>query len=102
MTETFAIVTLTSAALATTRARFEVSPAGLRIVGGEVLYRQFVPREALDVDAARVVDLEREAGYRPARRTMGTALPGYAGGWFRLANGQKALVYLTERTRAVV
>ena len=37
----------------------------------------------------------------PARRTMGTGLPGYQSGWFRLKNGEKALLYLTDRTKAV-
>jgi hypothetical protein len=32
---------------------------------------------------------------------MGTALPGYQSGWFRLRNGEKALLYLTDRSRAV-
>ncbi|HYG81514.1 MAG TPA: PH domain-containing protein, partial [Pyrinomonadaceae bacterium] len=33
--------------------------------------------------------------------TMGGAFPGYASGWFRLANGEKALLYLTDRRKAV-
>jgi Leu/Phe-tRNA-protein transferase len=32
---------------------------------------------------------------------MGTGLSGYQAGWFRLANGEEALVYLTDRRRAV-
>ena len=32
---------------------------------------------------------------------MGTGLPGYQAGWFRLRNGEKALLYLTDRARAV-
>jgi hypothetical protein len=34
-------------------------------------------------------------------RTLGTGLPGYKAGWFRLGNGEKALVYLTDLERAV-
>jgi hypothetical protein len=34
-------------------------------------------------------------------RTVGTALPGYRSGWFRLANGEKALVYVTDPSRVV-
>jgi hypothetical protein len=33
---------------------------------------------------------------------MGSGLPGYAGGWFRLRNGERALVYLTDRRNAVI
>ena len=36
------------------------------------------------------------AQLRPGLRTMGTGLPGYRAGWFRLRNGEKALLYLTE------
>jgi hypothetical protein len=32
---------------------------------------------------------------------MGTALPNYQSGWFRLANGEKALLYLSQRDRAL-
>jgi hypothetical protein len=32
---------------------------------------------------------------------MGTGLPGFSAGWFRLRNGNKALVYLTDGSRAV-
>lgn len=32
---------------------------------------------------------------------MGTGLPGYQSGWFRLANGERALLYLTDRSKAV-
>jgi hypothetical protein len=32
---------------------------------------------------------------------MGTGLPGYKAGWFRLRNGERALLYLTDRARAV-
>jgi hypothetical protein len=32
---------------------------------------------------------------------MGTGLPGYRSGWFRLRNGEKALLYLTDTSRAV-
>ena len=47
------------------------------------------------------VDLGREEQLRPKWRRIGTALPGYQAGWFRLRNGEKALLYLTDRTRAV-
>jgi hypothetical protein len=32
---------------------------------------------------------------------MGTGLPGYAAGWFKLANGEKALVYVTTQSEVV-
>lgn len=79
--------------------RFEIGPDGLRLEGD--LYGRLVPTSQLRVDLARRVDLGRDDALRPTWRRMGTGLPGYQAGWFRLRNGEKALLYLTDRTRAV-
>ncbi len=79
--------------------RFEIRTDGLRLAGD--LYGRLVPKSQLRVDLARRVDLGREEPLRPKWRRIGTALPGYQAGWFRLRNGEKALLYLTDRTRAV-
>jgi hypothetical protein len=79
--------------------RFEIRADGLRLEGD--LYGRLVPRSQLRLDLARRVDLGREEELQPKSRRMGTALPGYQAGWFRLRNGEKALLYLTDRTRAV-
>lgn len=81
------------------RASIEVSPAGLRLRGD--LYARLIPTSQLRGGAARLVDLRTAPEYRPTRRSLGTGLPGYAAGWFRLASGEKALLFLTDRTRAV-
>ena len=78
---------------------FEIQPGGLKLSGD--LYGRFIPRAELRVDAARRVDLVRDSTLRPTSRRLGTGLPGYQAGWFRLRNGDKALLYLTDRTRAV-
>ena len=79
--------------------RFELSDDGLRLRGD--LYGRMIPADALRGGAARIVDLSNTPDLQPRWRTMGTALPGYRAGWFRLRNGEKALVYLTETSRAV-
>lgn len=79
--------------------RFELRDDGLRLRGD--LYGRTIPYGAMDGSAARVVDLEAERDLAPRTRTMGTAVPGYAAGWFRLRNGEKALLYLTDRAHAV-
>lgn len=78
---------------------FEVGAFGLRIRGD--LYGRTIPASQLHTDSARIVNIEQETAMKPRSRRVGTALPGYSSGWFRLANGEKALVYLTQRTRAV-
>jgi hypothetical protein len=78
--------------------RFELSAEGLRLTGD--FYGRLIPREQLDVSGAHRLGAE-DTALLPKLRTLGTGLPGYQAGWFRLGNGQKALVYLTDRSRAV-
>ena len=80
-------------------ASFEVHSGGLRLRGD--LYGREVPAFQLRGGAARIVDLDQERSLRPRGKTMGTAMPGYRAGWFKLANGEKALLYLTDMRRAV-
>jgi hypothetical protein len=95
-------IALGTVALATSgarTARFEISSEGLRLRGD--FYGRLIPIDALRIDQARRVELDATSELAPRRRTMGTGLPGYQAGWFRLRNGEKALVYLTDRRRAV-
>lgn len=78
---------------------FELSDAGLRLRGD--LYGRMIPADSLRGGAARIVDLASSPDLQPRWRTIGTAFPGYRAGWFRLRNGEKALVYLTETSRTV-
>src|SRR6185369_1936534 len=79
------------------KARFEVSAQGLRLIGD--LYGRTIALADLRGGAARRVELNGE--FRPTRRNLGTALPGYRSGWFRLGNGERALLYVTDPTKAV-
>ena len=81
------------------KATFEVSPDGLRLRGD--LYGRFFPMSDLKASDAVRVDWSAQPGLVPAMRTLGTGLPGYQAGWFRLENGDRALLYLTDRQRAV-
>jgi hypothetical protein len=90
---------LFTAALAHRTVRFELSPEGLRLRGD--FYGRFIPSADLLPQAAYRVDLGTTPGLTPRRRTMGTGLPGYQAGWFRLQNGDTALLYLTDRAKAV-
>jgi hypothetical protein len=78
---------------------FALSSTGLTIRGD--LWGRTLPAARLRGAAARVVNLANEASLAPRRRTAGTAIPGYQSGWWRLASGEKALLYLTARDRAV-
>lgn len=78
---------------------FDVSSAGLRLHGD--LYGRLIPARQVRGGDARRVDFTTSPELQPRRRTMGTGMPGYQAGWFRLQNGEKALVYMTDRRRAV-
>lgn len=94
------IATLVSFAFSARTTRFEVSPAGLSIRG--TLYGRTVPWEKLDPGTVRIVDLRAERPLQPVLRTNGLGLPGYSAGWFRLRSGEKALLFVTDRSRVVV
>lgn len=78
-------------------AQFTVSKEGLRLQGD--LYGRLIPLQSLKLDEAVVTNLNTDKDHQPKWRTMGTGLPGYAAGWFRLRNGTKGLLYVTDRTR---
>ena len=81
------------------RERFVLSDAGLDFRGD--IWGRRLPWEALHLAQARVVDLKGQPNFRPRSRRAGTALPGYQSGWFRLVNGQRALVYITSWHRVL-
>jgi hypothetical protein len=65
------------------------------------LWGRTIPLASLDIAGARVLALEAEPELQPVGRTLGTGMPGYASGWLRLRNGEKALAYLTSSERVV-
>ena len=93
------LLLLFATARGSSRSRFDLSDEGLRIHGD--IYGQLIRRSSLKGGSARIVDLAVDTALAPKRRSMGTAVPGYRSGWFRLRNGREALVYLTDRSRAV-
>ena len=95
----FAVIVLVLVAFASRTARFELSGEGLRLRGD--LWGRTIPASSLRLDDARRVDFDTSPDLKPLRRTMGTGLPGYQSGWFNLQNGQKALLYLTDRSKAI-
>ena len=96
----FALIGLLSyIAYSSRTVQFELSREGLRVRGG--LYRRMIPTESLIVEKAKQIDLGELTSYKPTRRTNGIGLPGYASGWFRLRNGEKALLYVTDVSNVV-
>jgi hypothetical protein len=94
-----AVVLLAVSLRGSRNATFEVTAEALHLRGD--LYGRTIARPRLRIQQARRVDLVAEPALRPRWKTVGTGLPGYQAGWFRLRNGEKALLYLTDRSRAV-
>ena len=93
------LLSLLYVAYSSRNSRVEIGADHIRLVGD--LWGRRIPLGDLRIADARVVDLNSEPQLAPARRTLGTGLPGYAAGWFRMRGGGKALVYLTDRQRVV-
>jgi hypothetical protein len=80
-------------------ATFTIGDTGLDI--GPGVYGRFIPREKIETDGVKVIDLKIDKDYALKRKTNGSNLPGYDAGWFRLENGEKALVFVTDKSRVV-
>jgi hypothetical protein len=79
--------------------QFDLSPAGLAVRNS--LFGKSIPRADLLPEEGRAVSLRDEPRLKPVLRTWGSGLIGYGEGWFRLRNRDKALLFLTDRTRVV-
>ena len=88
------LVALAYTAYSSRNSRVEIERDRIRLVGD--FWGREIPIERINASAARTVDLTKKSEYSPKRRTLGTGIPGYASGWFRLRNGEKALLYLTK------
>ena len=62
------------------------------------LYGRQIPLSAIDIARAAIVDIDARSPLRPRMRTNGIGLPGYGVGWFRLADGSRALMAATRRS----
>lgn len=81
------------------KASFEVSAEGLRLRGD--IYGRLIPAKSLLIDQAKIINLNHDSEHQLSWRTAGTSVSGHQAGWFRLKNGEKALVYLTDRSAVV-
>lgn len=79
--------------------RFEVTDQGLAIKTGA--YGRFIPKEIIVRENVRTLNLNTFDEYKPRWRTNGIGLPGYSEGWFKLKNGEKALLFVTDSSKVV-
>lgn len=65
------------------------------------LYGRSINLSSLNLAVAKIVNLREDRELRPRWRTNGIGLPGYQAGWFKLADGEKALLFVTDPTAVV-
>jgi hypothetical protein len=78
--------------------------AGVSIEGGELVIKTGIGTKRVQLSnlrthGLRIINLNAQSQLKPWLRTMGVGLPGFASGWFRLRNGEKAVCVLLERNR---
>ena len=66
-----------------------------------MFYGRYIPKDSISIEDVKLVSFQQESAYFPSIRTNGIGFPGYWAGWFKLNNGEKALVFLTDRSNVV-
>lgn len=74
--------------------------AGVLMAKGGV-YGRSIPFAAIKLAEARPVTLGKGTPEQLRWRTNGIGFSGLQAGWFRLGNGEKALVFVTDKKKAV-
>lgn len=82
-------------------AQAEIALRQDRLVVRGGIYGREIPLSEVDVAGATRLDLAPGAPKYLKWRTNGLGLPGLAAGWYRLGDGEKALVFVTDKSRAV-
>jgi len=79
--------------------RFNIDQNELQVKGG--LYRRTLKIDELDRDSLFITDLAMNKNLTPVIKKNGIGLPGIKEGWFKLKNGEKALLFLTDTKKVV-
>jgi hypothetical protein len=67
-----------------------------------LFYGKRISIEKINVNGIKQLNLNNDRDYNIKFRTNGIGMPNYYVGWMRLNNGNKALVYLTDKTNVVL
>ncbi|MGI2259642.1 PH domain-containing protein [Shewanella sp. GXUN23E] len=65
-------------------------------------YGETLARSELIAGGVREINLNEEPGLKPDLRTNGMGMPGFQLGWFRLDDGQKALMAVGTGTQVLI
>ena len=83
---------------------FLLRRASVSVMQGDLIVNTGLGRERLSLASLRahglkIVDLHERSELQPAIKIMGASLPGFAGGRYRLRNGERALCLMLDRRR---
>jgi hypothetical protein len=67
-----------------------------------VMYGKKIPLENILINEIKKINLNEDNEYTISIRTNGISLPNFKSGWMRLKNGEKALVYITDKNNVVL
>lgn len=65
------------------------------------LFGRGLATSTLDLSKVRVVNLSESKPLQPKWRLFGTAVPGYLSGWYKLHDGRRALLFVTDQQHVV-
>ena len=80
--------------------RVSVGELGLQVHGFP--WSRPIAASSFDLDRAQVIDLARDKSLAPVFKLFGSRLPGYRAGHFRLRNGKRASLVITDTRRVLV
>lgn len=66
------------------------------------VYGKTIPLTDIDRAGIRFMNIDNNDEYQLTMRWNGIGMPGYKSGWFKLKNGQKALVFITDTSRVLM
>ncbi len=81
--------------------RIALEADALRVMAASVFTHR-VPIAGLDLERARILDLDEHVDYRPWLRLFGMSLPGFTAGHCLLRNRRRAFCLLTRRERVLL
>lgn len=82
-------------------ARRKVALNGRLLVIRGALFTHRLDLGELDLERARIIDLDEHTELRPVLKTFGMALPGFKAGWFLLRNRSRGFCLVTSHRRVL-
>lgn len=81
--------------------RIRILDGKLAVMAASIFTHTVAPRD-LDLDRARIVDLDEQNDLKPRLRLWGFGLPGFSAGHYLLRNRARAFCLLTRRDKVLV